>query len=76
MLNYLTEGAPLSKFGSLSSAKYFAECFFRTLGKEALWRVPSKKPTVRENTRQRASLPSVFSTLGKDNLKTHFKSVN
>jgi hypothetical protein len=60
------EGA-LPEFGSLPSAIFFAECFFRTLGKVALCRVPCKKPSVKENTRQRSSLPSVlFLTLGKE----------
>jgi hypothetical protein len=52
----------------------FAEChilcrvfFFRALGKEALCRVPHKKPSVKENTWRRSSLPSVlFLTLGKE----------
>jgi hypothetical protein len=52
----------------------FAEChilcrvfFFRALGKEALCRVPRKKPSVKENTRRRSSLSSVlFLTLGKE----------
>jgi hypothetical protein len=40
---------------------------FRALGKEALWRVPRKKPSVKESTRRRSSLPSVlFLTLGKE----------
>jgi hypothetical protein len=40
---------------------------FRALGKEALCRVPRKKPSVKENTRRRGSLPSVlFLTLGKE----------
>jgi hypothetical protein len=102
----------LPEFGSLSSAKFFAECFlsntrqinsltsatqkilgkrkhsakklfaecfifdtrqkvslrsvFFTLGKETLCRVPHKKLSVKENTRQRSSLPSVlFLTLDK-----------
>jgi hypothetical protein len=64
--------------------------FFQTLGKEALCRVPSKKTSLKENTRQKSSLPSVLfltlgkevlcrvfsSTLGKDNFKTHFKAFN
>jgi hypothetical protein len=41
-------------------------CFFRTLSKEALCRVPSKKLSVKENTRQRSSLPSVLLKLGKE----------
>jgi hypothetical protein len=61
---YLTS---LSEFDSLSSTKYFTECFFRILGKEVLCRVPRKKPSVKENTRRRSSLPSVlFLTLGKE----------
>jgi hypothetical protein len=57
----------LPEFCSLLSTKYFAECFFQALGKEALCRVPRKKPSVKENTRRRASLPSVlFLTLGKE----------
>ena len=56
----------LPEFLSLPSTKYFVECFFRALGKEALCRVPSKKTSVK-NTRQRNSLPSVlFLTLGKE----------
>jgi hypothetical protein len=40
---------------------------FRVLGKEALCRVPRKKPSVKENTQRRGSLPSVlFLTLGKE----------
>jgi hypothetical protein len=52
---------------------YLSSVFFRALGKVALCRVPRKKPSVKENTRQRSSLPSVFSpTLDKDNLKITF----
>jgi hypothetical protein len=51
--------------------------FFRALGKEALCRVPSKKLSVKKNTWQGNSLPSVlFWTLGKVNLKSDFKAVN
>jgi hypothetical protein len=47
--------------------KIFCRVFFRALGKEALYRVPSKKPSVKENTRQSSFLPSVlFFTLGKE----------
>jgi hypothetical protein len=49
----------LPEFGSLASTKYFAECFL-ALDKEALCRVPHKKTSVKENTRRRSSLPSVF----------------
>jgi hypothetical protein len=57
----------LPEFVSLPSAIFFAECFFRALGKEALCRVPRKKPSVKENTRRRSSLPSVLLlTLGKE----------
>jgi hypothetical protein len=53
----------LLEFGSLLSVIFFAECFFWA----ALCRVPHKKPSVKENTRQRSSLPSVlFLTLGKE----------
>jgi hypothetical protein len=41
----------LPEFGFLPSAIFFAKCFFWTLGKEALCRVPRKKPSVKENTR-------------------------
>jgi hypothetical protein len=52
---------PLPEFGSLPSV------LFRALGKEALCRVPRKKPSVKENTRRRSYLPSVlFLTLGKE----------
>jgi hypothetical protein len=41
--------------------------FFQALGKEALCRVPRKKPSVQENTRRTSSLPSVlFLTLSKE----------
>jgi hypothetical protein len=50
----------LSEFGSLPSTKYFAECFFPALGKEALCRVPHKKPSVKENTRRISSLGLVW----------------
>jgi hypothetical protein len=41
--------------------------FFRALGKEALCRVPRKKPSVKENNQRRSSLSSVlFLTLGKE----------
>jgi hypothetical protein len=57
----------LPEFGSLPSAKFFAEYFFRALGKEALCRVPRKKPSIKNNTRRRSSLPSVlFLTLDKE----------
>jgi hypothetical protein len=57
----------LTEFGSLPNTKYFTECFFRALDKEALCRVPHKKPSVKENTRRRSSLSSVlFLTLGKE----------
>jgi hypothetical protein len=37
------------------------------LGKEAFFRVPRKKPSLKENTRRRRSLSSVlFLTLGKE----------
>jgi hypothetical protein len=50
---------PLPEFGSLPSV------FFRTLGKEA--RVPNKKSSVKENTRQKSFMSSVlFLTLGKE----------
>jgi hypothetical protein len=61
--------------------------FFRTLGKQVLCRVPNKKHSVKKHsakvffaecfifdTRQKVSLPSVFSTLDKDNLKIVFWS--
>jgi hypothetical protein len=60
------EEALPEEFGFLRSAKYFAECqifcrvLFRTLGKEALYRVPNKKLSLKENTRQTSSLPSIF----------------
>jgi hypothetical protein len=61
------EKTQLPEFGSLPSAKFFAECFFWALGKKALCRVPRKKPSVKENTRRRSSLPSVlFLTHGKE----------
>jgi hypothetical protein len=50
----------LPEFGYLPSTKFFAECFFRALGKEALCQVPRKKPSVKENTRRRSSLPNVL----------------
>jgi hypothetical protein len=41
--------------------------FSRALGKKAFYRVSRKKPSVKENTRRRSSLPSVlFLTLGKE----------
>jgi hypothetical protein len=44
----------------------FCRVFFWALGKEALCRVPNKKPSLKENTQQRSSLSSVlFLTLGK-----------
>jgi hypothetical protein len=66
-MNFGTTQNTLPEFGSLTSTKYFAECFFRALDKEALCRVPRKKPWVKENTRRKSSLPSVlFWTLGKE----------
>jgi hypothetical protein len=48
-------------------SKSLPSVFFRALGKEALCRVPRKKPSVKENTQRRSSLPSVlFLTLGKE----------
>jgi hypothetical protein len=57
---------------------WFAECFFRALGKEALCQVLNKKhstkktlgkeadlPSAKKNTRQRHSSPSAKKTLGK-----------
>jgi hypothetical protein len=45
----------------------FCQVFFWALGKKALCRVPHKKPSVKENTRQRSSLSSVlFLTLDKE----------
>lgn len=38
----------LPEFGSLTSIKYFGECFFRLLDKEAFCRVLNKKPLVKE----------------------------
>jgi hypothetical protein len=52
-----------------SAKKLFVECFIFETRQNFLCRVFF-------NTRQRASLPSVFSTLGKNNLKSHFESVN
>jgi hypothetical protein len=50
-----------------AETKYFAECFFRALSKEAIYRVPRKKPPIKENTQRRSSLTSVlFLTLAKD----------
>ena len=57
----------LPEFGSLPSAIFFAECFISGTRQRALCRVPRKKPSVKENTRRRSSLPSVlFLTLGKE----------
>ena len=57
----------LPEFGSLPSAKFFAECFISGTRQRALCRVPHKKHSVKENTRRRSSLPSVlFLTLGKE----------
>jgi hypothetical protein len=57
----------LPEFGSLPSAIFFVECFISGTRQRALCRVPCKKPSVKENTRRRSSLPSVlFLTLGKD----------
>jgi hypothetical protein len=44
----------LLEFGSLTSAKYFAECFFRVLGKEAICRVRGKKPSVKKTLDEEA----------------------
>jgi hypothetical protein len=56
----------LLEFGSLPSAKCFVECFSGTR-QRVLCRVPSKRPSVKENTWRRSSLPSVlFLTLGKE----------
>jgi hypothetical protein len=58
---------PLPEFGSLPSAIFFAECFILGTRQRTLCRVPRKKPSVKENTRRRSSLPSVlFLTLGKE----------
>jgi hypothetical protein len=54
---------------SLSSAK-------KTLGKKTLGKrssLPSSLPFF--DTRQRASLPSIFFALGKENFKSHFEAV-
>ena len=57
----------LPEFGSLPSAIFFAEYFITGTRQRALYRVPRKKPSVKENTRRRSSLPSVlFLTLGKE----------
>jgi hypothetical protein len=60
-------------YGDYRNSALFVECqmfyqvFFRTLGKKAICRVSSKKSSVKENTRQRSSLPSVlFLALGKE----------
>jgi hypothetical protein len=56
----------LPEFGSLPSVIFLAECFISGTRQRALCRVPHKKPSVKENTRRRNSLPSVlFLTLGK-----------
>src|SRR5688572_32867368 len=57
----------LPEFSSLPSVIFFAECFISGTRQRALCRVPRKKPSVKENTRRRSSLPSVlFLTLGKE----------
>jgi hypothetical protein len=56
-----------------TECQIFYRMFFRVLDKKALCRVPRKKPSVKENTRQRASLPSVFFNTRQ---KSHFKEVN
>jgi hypothetical protein len=63
----------LPEFGILSGAKYFAECFFQTLVKEeVLCRVPGKKASVKEITRQR-SLPSfIFDNRQRVSLSSAF----
>jgi hypothetical protein len=50
----------LPEFGSLPSAIFFVECFISGTRQRALCRVPCKKPSVKENTRRRSSLPSVL----------------
>jgi hypothetical protein len=57
----------LPEFSSLPSVIFLLSVFYRALSKEAPCRVPRKKPSVKENTRRRNSLPSVlFLTLGKE----------
>jgi hypothetical protein len=56
----LQENYSLPEFGSLPSAIFFAECFISGTRQRAFCRVPRKKPSVKENTRRRSSLPSVF----------------
>jgi hypothetical protein len=65
----LTERVEWLTTGIWLFAEYqiFYRVFFRALNKEAHWRVPRKKPSLKENTRWRSSLPSVlFLTLGKE----------
>jgi hypothetical protein len=103
-----------SHYRNLALCRVF---FFSDTRQRALYRVPRKKPSVKDNTRRRSSLSSVlfltlgkeflcrvslfgtrqralcrlsqiqhsaksslpsafFPTLGKDNLKSHFKAVN
>jgi hypothetical protein len=57
----------LPEFGSLPSVIFFAECFISDTRQRALCRVPRKKPSVKENTRRRSSLPSVFAECHKYN---------
>jgi CRISPR/Cas system endoribonuclease Cas6 (RAMP superfamily) len=59
--------SPLPEFSSLPSVIFFAECFISGTRQRALCRVPRKKPSVKENTQRRSSLPSVTNTtLGKE----------
>jgi hypothetical protein len=71
----------LPESGSLSSAKWFAECFFWHSTKKLF--AKGKKTLGKKNTRQRSSLPSVFFlTLGvffytrQKKFKAHFEAVN
>jgi hypothetical protein len=83
MLNYLTEGAPLPEFGILSMPNVLPSVFSGTRQRSSLSSAKQKTLGKRKHSAKsflvlkikhsaKASLPSVFSTLGKDNLKTHF----
>jgi hypothetical protein len=56
-----------TKIWLFAECQIFCRVFFRALGKEALCRVPRKKPSIKENIRRKSSLPSIlFLTLDKD----------
>jgi hypothetical protein len=62
----------LPEFGSLLNTKYFAECFFWTLDKEAFCRMPRKKPSIKKHSAKKLFPSVLFLILDKEFLSRVF----